>query len=359
MDCVMAGSVMETPDTSFLSIAVLVVAVLASLTVCYIAFFVLARINRRLPIAVLNAALQELREPALLLVPAITSAMTLSLIDIGHKFRNLTSHVLEILIIIGIAWLCLRGFDVWRRLLLLRYRLDVSDNLHARQIHTQVQMLRRIAAVVIGFVGVAAILMTFPQVRAIGTTLFASAGVAGLVVGIAARPAIGNLLAGLQVALTEPIRMDDVVVVEGEWGRIEEIRTSYVVVRTWDLRRLILPLTYFIEKPFQNWTRRTADLLGTVFIYMDYSVPVETLRTELRNLLEGTKLWDGKVWNLQVTDATAQTLELRALVSAANSDNLWDLRCLVREKLVAYLKEHHPQALPHMRVHVDEPTSRR
>jgi small-conductance mechanosensitive channel len=163
----------------------------------------------------------------------------------------------------------------------------------------------------------------------------------------------------LQVALTEPIRIDDVVVVEGEWGRIEEILTSYVVVRIWDLRRLILPLSYFIEKPFENWTRNTADLLGTVFVYMDYTVPVEVVREQLQRIVGATKLWDGKLCQLQVTDATAQTLELRALVSAANSDNLWDLRCLVREKLVQYLQENHPEALPRTRVHLDAPETGR
>lgn len=340
-------------DDRFLSIVVLVATTLLSICACYATFFVLARLNRRAHITLLDAALQELREPILLLTPTLIVALTLSLVDVGPKFESIAAHILEIIAIIAIAWFSLRAFDVWRRMMLLRYRLDVSDNLHARQVHTQIQMLRRVASVIIGFVGLAAILMTFPQVQAIGATLFASAGVAGLVVGIAARPAIGNLLAGLQVALTEPIRMDDVVVVEGEWGRIEEIRTSYVVVRTWDLRRLILPLSYFIEKPFQNWTRRTADLLGTVFIYTDYTASVDVIRAELLNILKATSLWDGKVWGLQVTDATAQTVELRALVSAANSDNLWDLRCLVREEIIRLLQSRFPDALPRTRIEVD------
>jgi len=196
--------------------------------------------------------------------------------------------------------------------------------------------------------------MTFPEVRAVGTTLFASAGVAGLVIGLAARPAVSNLLAGLQVALTEPIRIDDVVVVEGEWGWIEDIRTSYVVVRIWDLRRLVLPLTYFIEKPFENWTRRTADILGTVFLHADYSVPVDAIREELHKILQGTKLWDGKAWGLQVTDATAQSVELRALVSAANGSDIWDLRCLVREELLKFLQTRFPEALPKSRVQLEK-----
>ena len=342
-------------DDNLDSIAVLVAVLIAALCACYAAFFVINRLNQRLRLPLLEAALQEMREPVLLLVPVLAAALTLSLVGIGGRFGSLTGHSLEILVIVGIAWLSLRTFDVWRRLLGLRYRLDVSDNLHARQVHTQVQMLRRIATVIVAVVAAATILMTFPGVRAVGTTLFASAGVAGLVIGIAARPAIGNLLAGLQVALTEPIRMDDVVVVEGEWGRIEEIRTSYVVVRIWDLRRLILPLSYFIEKPFQNWTRRSADLLGTVFVYTDYTVDVDAVRAELQRLLKGSALWDGKVWSLQVTDTDAQTLQLRALMSASDSDKLWDLRCLVREKLVRFLQQHSPQALPRTRVHLDAP----
>ena len=345
---------MTLRDDKLISVAILIAMTLLAIGACYIAYFTLARLNRRVNIAIFDAALQELREPVLLLVPTLIASLTLSLVDVGRKFGGVAEHALEIAAIVAVAWLGLRSFDVWKRVLLIRYRLDVTDNLHARQVHTQVQMLRRITAVVVVFVSLAAILVTFPQVRALGATLFASAGVAGLVVGIAARPAIGNLLAGLQVALTEPIRMDDVVVVEGEWGRIEEIRTSYVVVRTWDLRRLILPLSYFIEKPFQNWTRRTADLLGTVFIYTDYTVPVDILRAELLKVLQGTKLWDGKVWGLQVTDASAQTLELRALVSAANSDHLWDLRCLVREELIKLLQTRFPQVLPRTRVELEK-----
>jgi small-conductance mechanosensitive channel len=182
--------------------------------------------------------------------------------------------------------------------------------------------------------------------------MLASAGVAGLVAGIAAKPALSNLLAGMQIALTQPIRIDDVVIVEGEWGRIEEVNTTYVVICTWDLRRLIVPLTHFIEKPFQNWTRRSADLIGTVFLHTDYTVPVEEIRNELRRLLEANPLWDRKVCVLQVTDAEEHTIELRALVSAANASMLWDLRCAVREGLIRFLQERYPQHLPRTRADV-------
>jgi hypothetical protein len=197
-------------------------------------------------------------------------------------------------------------------------------------------------------------LVTFPSIREIGTSLLASAGLAGLVVGLAARPTLANLLAGLQIALTEPIRLDDVVIVEGEWGKVEEITTTYVVVRIWDLRRLIVPLSQFIEKPFQNWTRQTADLLGTVFVYTDYSVSVDAVRQKLLEILQLSGMWDGKVWGLQVTNATDHTMELRALMSAPDSSRAWDLRCHVREKLIEHLQNRYPQSLPQTRVHLQQ-----
>jgi small-conductance mechanosensitive channel len=184
-------------------------------------------------------------------------------------------------------------------------------------------------------------------------TLFASAGLAGLVAGMAARPALSNLIAGIQLALTTPINLDDVVIVEGEWGWIEEISATYVVVRIWDLRRLVVPLSYFIENPFQNWTRKTADILGTVMIYADYTAPVVALRIELHRILKATPMWDGKVWNLQVTNATDTVVELRALMSASSSGTAWDLRCHVREKLLEFLQREYPECLPKVRAELD------
>ena len=200
----------------------------------------------------------------------------------------------------------------------------------------------------------AAILMTFDKVRQLGASILASAGIAGIIVGLAAQRSIATLLAGIQIALTQPIRIDDVVIVENEWGRIEEITLTYVVVRIWDLRRLIVPITYFIEKPFQNWTRISADLLGTVFLYTDYTVPIQAVREELRRILEGSEKWDRRVCVLQVTDTTERTVQLRALVSAADSSKAWDLRCEVREKLVDFLQKNYPHALPRVRAEIDE-----
>ena len=229
--------------------------------------------------------------------------------------------------------------DVLQAVLADPYSMEMADNLAARRVYTQVQVLRRIATVMIIVVAIAVMLMTFPSIRHLGESLFASAGLAAVVAGLAARTMLTNLLAGVQIALTQPIRIEDVVIVEGEWGWVEEIATTFVVVRIWDLRRLVVPISYFIEKPFQNWTRRSADLMGTVFLYTDYSVPVEEIREELHRVLLASKLWDGKVWGLQVTNSTDHALELRALMSAASGPTAWDLRCFVREKLVEFLQK--------------------
>jgi len=192
-------------------------------------------------------------------------------------------------------------------------------------------------------------LMSFERVRQLGTAIFASAGILGIVIGFAAQRSISTVLAGLQIAITQPFRIDDVVIVEGEWGRIEEITLTYVVVRIWDLRRLVLPITYFLEKPFQNWTRESADLLGTVFLYTDYTIPVQEVREELHRILQESELWDGKVWNLQITNMTEKSVELRALMSAQEASTAWNLRCEVREKLLDFIQSKYPGALPRVR----------
>jgi small-conductance mechanosensitive channel len=206
--------------------------------------------------------------------------------------------------------------------------------------------------VLITLVGIATALMTFETVRQLGTTILASAGIVSVIVGFAAQRSLGTFLAGFQVAMTQPIRLDDVVIVEGEWGRVEEITLTYVVVKIWDLRRLVLPITYFIEQPFQNWTRVSAELLGTVFLYVDYTVPVDQVREILHDLLQTSRYWDRKVWNLQVTNATERTVELRALMSASDASELWSLRCEIREKLLAEVQARFPGSLPKTRADV-------
>jgi small-conductance mechanosensitive channel len=210
-------------------------------------------------------------------------------------------------------------------------------------------VLKKVAVSVIAVFTLASMLMVFDSVRQFGESILASAGIAGIVVGFAAQRSIATLLAGFQIALTQPIRVDDVVIVENEWGRIEDITLTYVVVRLWDLRRLVVPITYFIERPFQNWTRSSADILGTVFLYVDYSVPLDALRSELTRILKASRFWDGKVNVLQVTDAKERTMEVRALASAANASLAWDLRCQVREQLVDFLQRNYPESLPKLR----------
>jgi small-conductance mechanosensitive channel len=258
-------------------------------------------------------------------------------------------HIGGLGLIACVGWLLIALVEVSDEVVAYRHNVDVRENLAARRIRTQVQMLRRVAVSIIVVITLSVMLMTIPAIRQIGESLLASAGLAALLAGLAARTTLSNILAGIQVAFSQPIRLDDAVIIEGEYGWIEEINISYVVVRIWDLRRLVVPVSYFIEKPFQNWTRNTANLLGTVFLYADYSVPVDAVRNELHHVLESTKLWDGKVWGLQVTNTTDRTMEMRALMSAPDSSTAWDLRCYVREKLIHFLQEKYPQSLPRMR----------
>lgn len=292
----------------------------------------------------------------------LTSAILLLEVSILTQLSSLNESVdgllrqcVSIPMILGVTWLLIGIMQVLETAILRRYDMQVSDNLAARKMHTQLRVIKRIAIMIIFIVGVSCLLMTFEKVRQLGTSLLASAGIAGVIIGFAAQRSLATIIAGLQIALTQPIRIDDVVIVEGEWGRIEEITLTYVVVRIWDLRRLIVPITFFIERPFQNWTRVSADILGTVFIYVDYTVPTERIRDELQQIVSGSDLWDGKVCGLQVTNATEQTMELRALMSSLDSSKSWDLRCLVRERLIAFIQREYPQALPRTRVALDRP----
>lgn len=230
-----------------------------------------------------------------------------------------------------------------------RNDITIENNLSGRKIRTQIDFIYKLAMVITTIIAVSVILMSFKPVRDLGTSLLASAGIAGIMIGLAAQKSISNLLAGFQIAFTQPIRLDDVVIVENEWGKIEEISLTYVVVRIWDERRLILPISYFLEKPFQNWTRVSADLLGTIFFHADYSLPVEAVRTEVTRLLQTQKQWDGKVNVVQVTDTTEKTMQIRILVSAKNSGDAFDLRCILREKVIDFIQKNYPASLPKFR----------
>lgn len=268
------------------------------------------------------------------------------------------SRALGFAFIILSGWVALIATKIAADFYLRRFDVQADDNLLARKHYTQVRILQRAAETLIVIVTVGAALMTFEAVRQYGISLFASAGVAGVVVAIAARPVFANLIAGVQIAMTQPIRVFDAVVVEGEWGWIEEITSAFVVIKLWDWRRLVVPLSYFIEKPFQNWTRENASIIGSVFLHADYTVPVDRVREKLKDIAKGSPLWDGQVVNLQVTDATQETVELRALVSARTSPSAWDLRCEVREKLIAFLQEELPSSLPHVRASLVDGSAR-
>ncbi len=326
-----------------------------ALVVALLIHFSLFRLARRLNLkkqTVLAQAFLHCERPVRLILLLVMEIAVLSFLPISESLKSTIRHALGICLIVATAWLLIAMVDVVEAVLGYRYSSEVADDLAVRRVRTQVQVLRRIIVMMIVVVTIAGVLMTFPSIRHIGESLFASAGLAAVVAGFAARTMLSNLLAGVQIALTQPIRLEDVVIVEGEWGWIEEITTTFVVVRIWDLRRLVLPISYFIEKPFQNWTRNSADLLGTVFLYVDYTAPVDEVRQELHRLLQTTNLWDGKSWGLQVTNATDRALELRALMSASSSSRAWDLRCFIREGLVQFLQERYPECLPKTRADV-------
>lgn len=261
-------------------------------------------------------------------------------------------QLLAVAMVLSLGWFAVGMVYVVEAAFLRRYDLNAEDNMRARQVHTQMVIFRRALIGFILIVTAGAILWTFHDERVwkAGTGLLASAGIASLILATAAKSTASNFLAGLQIALTSPMRIDDVVVVQGEWGRIEEITSAYVVIRIWDQRRLIVPLSYFIENSFANWTRQSSEILGTAFLYVDYTVPVEALRAQLQKIAASSLLWDKRVCVLQVTDLKETTMEIRCLVSSRNSSESFDLRCLVREQMIAFMRDNYPDALPHLRI---------
>lgn len=324
-------------------------AIAAAFAAHRILFLILNRAARRRQGVLIHSLVRHSQKPSGWILPLLALLIVLPSAHLPENIAVPIERAIGLGLIAAVAWLVILVSEVLADVINARYRVDVADNLAARRIETQMQVLRRIVVIVVSIVALAVMLMTFPAIRQIGTSLLASAGLAGLVVGIAMKNTLSSLIAGIQIAFTQPIRLDDAVVVEGEWGWIEEIETTYVVVRLWDLRRLILPLSYFLEHPFQNWTRRSANLLGSVVLYVDYSVPLEEVRKELQRIVKTTDKWKGEVCVLQMTDADSQTVQLRALVDAPDSGAAWDLRCYVREKLVEFVREKYPHSLPRIR----------
>lgn len=324
-------------------------AIVVAVVVHFILFFILKRLASRKGDVVIKSLVRHSQGPSLWILPLLALLVALPTAPLPEGLSTILEHIIGLGLIASIAWLVILFSQIASDVLGARYRVDVPDNLTARRIQTQFQVVHRVVVVLVVIVTLSVMLMTIPAIKHIGESLLASAGLAGLVVGMAMKPTLSSLIAGIQIALTEPIRLEDVVIVQGEWGWIEEIGTTYVVVRIWDLRRLIVPLSYFIEQPFQNWTRRSADLLGYVYLNMDYTVPIEEVRKELRRICESTKLWKGQVCGVQASDSTERTVQVRALMDARNSSDAWDLRCLVREKLIQFLQEKYPGSLPRIR----------
>jgi len=291
--------------------------------------------------------LKMLKKPILMVFIVIALMFGFNILELNEP---LLEHPIVVLLIISITWLFINIVKVGGNLLLLQYDMGEEDNLQARKVYTQIRVFERIIIVLILVLGLGLALMTFDSIRHFGVSLLTSAGIAGIIIGLAAQRLIGNILAGLQLAITQPVRIDDVVIVEGEWGWIEEITLTFVTIRIWDKRRLVVPSTYFIEKPFQNWTRNSADILGTVFLYTDYLFPVDELRKEVERLLRDNKLWDQKVNVTQVTNTSERIMEIRVLVSAKDSPTAWDLRVFLREKLIDFIQKNYPQHLPVTRI---------
>ncbi|WP_176595531.1 MULTISPECIES: mechanosensitive ion channel family protein [Sphingobium] len=318
-------------------------SVLVAFLLHWFAYWLGTRIVRRMKIE--PVILPALYHPTRWLIVLMTLAAGVQSLTFSAKVEGIWSIGSKMLFILLMGWLIFSMMRATRIILERRSDITVEDNLKARRQHTRIRILYRVAQCIIGFLIISLMLIAIPGVRTVGVTLMASAGLAGLAVGAAAQPALKNLIAGIQMAFSEPIRLDDVLIVEGEWGRVEDIKLTYVVVRLWDDRRLIVPVSTFLEKPFQNWTTKTADLLGTVFLYVDPATDIEPIRAQFIEAVRSNSRWDGRVAILQVTDHRADALELRGLLSARNAGIAFDLRCEVREAMMHYLRTQMPQAL--------------
>ncbi|MFQ6024420.1 MAG: mechanosensitive ion channel family protein [Acidiferrobacterales bacterium] len=336
---------------------IVLAAVVGGFLTAFVAVRMTARYAKRTGSKVAESLVKHSARPWLVLLPLFFGRTAQPLLDLEPDVFPVVRQTVTLILQLSFAWLLISLTAVLDEHLHQRFLTGERDNLRARRILTRMAILRRSLVVVILVITVGAMLMSIPAAKALGASLLASAGMAGIVLGMAARPAAENLLAGLQIALTEPITLEDVVIVEGEWGWIEEITMTYVVVRVWDLRRLIVPIHYFIRQPFQNWTRRGADILGQVTVDVDYTTPVAAVRKAVGEIVESSSHWDKKFWNLQVVDAGERTMRLRVLATAPDSPTAWEMRCEIREKLIAYLQEHHPDSLPRVRAAIESEPS--
>ncbi|MEQ1837071.1 MAG: mechanosensitive ion channel family protein [Candidatus Nitrotoga sp.] len=320
-----------------------------------IAYTVIYAMLRRLTRSntVTSVVVDYVAYPTKLVLPLLAVKLALPVALNGLRHQEIFSDLVTISLTLSITWLVMRAIAGVGESVIRHHPTDISDNMHARQIQTQTRVLTRTVMFFVLLIGLASALMVLPGMRQIGGSLLASAGVVGIAAGLAARPVLGNLIAGLQIALAQPIRLDDVVIMENEWGHIEEITSTYVVVKIWDERRLIVPLQWVIEHPFENWTRNTSQLLGTVFLWFDYRLPLAPLRAELIRVCKAAPEWDQRVSMIQVVDSNEHGMQIRALISAADASRRWDLCYRVREALIDFVQREYPQCLPRVRAEID------
>ena len=336
------------------SVAAVSLAVLVALALHAVAVRVLLRTGRRRNAAARATVLGEVRRPSQWVFVAIAVGTVTRGLPMDRDVRDLWQAFLGFAVPALLGWSAVAMLGAFQRIVEFRADISVADNLAARRKRTRAQILGRIATFFVVFVTICLMLLSVPGIRTIGVTLMASAGIAGLVVGAAAQPALKNVIAGIQMAFTEPIRLDEVVIMDGEWGRIEELRLTFVVIRLWDERRLVVPVSKFLENSFQNWTRETSQLLGSVFWYVDPAADVPRIRAAVERAVRASALWDGRSWACQVTDAKPDAIELRALMTAKDAGTAFDLRCEVREAVLAFLRDEHPEALPRTRILVPD-----
>ena len=336
-------------ENIWINIGLFVVAVLAGILTSFIILkivrIILAKTDGKLYAVFKKNMLTSL----LFMLPIAFVYFSSGLYINNNQILKVTDRLFPVLFIISLTWVVIRASYMMEELIFLKYNILKEDNNKERKILTQTQFIKRLFIIIVIIIAGSIILMSFEGARKIGQGILTSAGVLGIIIGVAAQKSIANLLAGFQIAFSQPIKIDDVVIIENEYGKVEEINLTYVVVKLWDLKRLVVPLSYFLEKPFQNWTRETADIIGTVFFYVDYTIPMDIIRKEFMDILEQSPLWDRKVGVLHVTNMLQHCIEMRALISAVNSTNAWDLRCEVREKLIIFIQNNYPNALPRVR----------
>ena len=338
----------------------ILITAIGVLVVFFIIHFLLKRLGKDPANILPHNIASRLRIPLIILLLAvgIQSVLINREIITEEYYVEIFQQIRTLMLIFSIAWFIVVAIRIAKKQILRSFDVSTENNLRARKFYTQFNILERIAVFVVILFSIGIALLTFEGVQEIGTSILTSAGIAGIILGLSAQKVLGTIFAGIQIAIAQPIRIDDVVIVEGEWGKIEEIKLTYVVVRIWDKRRLVLPTTYFIDEPFQNWTRNSSDILGTVYIYTDYGMPIDKLREEFNRLLDSTDLWDGKAKVVQVTDATEKTMEIRALMSARDASIAWDLRVYIRENLIKYIQQNYPQYLPQTRISLKEKSAK-